>query len=371
MKILIIEPYLTDSHQQWIDGFKAREDWEVKVLALPARHWKWRMHAASITMAQAFSQAQERPNLILVSEMMDVPLFKALITQQGAGDIPILLYFHENQLTYPFSSSDRDAAKSYDNHYAFQNYASALVADQVIFNSTFHRSDFLDAIPPFLKQYPKPNTLEISRLIKAKSQVIYPGIDLRKMDAHRISHETKGPPVILWNHRWEYDKNPDLFFKSLFELQAKEVKFQLVVLGKSHRQAPSIFKEARKKLQPYILHWGYADNPAEYIHWLWRSDIMVSTSMQDFFGISVVEAIYCGCWPLVPSRLALPEHIPKSLTKQCVYAHDKDLLHMIMERLSQWPFHPREMDQLREHQRRYDLAGINCSYHDLFEGAIR
>ena len=24
--------------------------------------------------------------------------------------------------------------------------------------------------------------------------------------------------VILWNHRWEYDKNPELFFTTLFDL---------------------------------------------------------------------------------------------------------------------------------------------------------
>lgn len=31
----------------------------------------------------------------------------------------------------------------------------------------------------------------------------------------------------------------------------------------------------------------------------------------DFFGGSVVEAIYCGCYPLMPNGLAFPDHVPK------------------------------------------------------------
>ena len=30
------------------------------------------------------------------------------------------------------------------------------------------------------------------------------------------------------------------------------------------------------------------------------------TSIQDFFGGSIVEAIYCGCIPLLPESIGLP-----------------------------------------------------------------
>ena len=31
--------------------------------------------------------------------------------------------------------------------------------------------------------------------------------------------------VILWNHRWEYDKNPESFFKLLFKLADQNIDF--------------------------------------------------------------------------------------------------------------------------------------------------
>ena len=30
-------------------------------------------------------------------------------------------------------------------------------------------------------------------------------------------------PLILWNHRWEYDKNPTDFFKVLYKMQEKNL----------------------------------------------------------------------------------------------------------------------------------------------------
>ncbi len=37
------------------------------------------------------------------------------------------------------------------------------------------------------------------------------------------------------------------------------------------------------------------------------ADILPVTSIHEFFGISVMEAIYCGCYPILPRRLTYPE----------------------------------------------------------------
>jgi glycosyltransferase involved in cell wall biosynthesis len=55
---------------------------------------------------------------------------------------------------------------------------------------------------------------------------------------------------------------------------------------------------------------GYADSFKDYASWLWKAHILPVTSNQDFFGGSVVEAIYCDCYPILPNRLAYPEHLP-------------------------------------------------------------
>jgi hypothetical protein len=52
---------------------------------------------------------------------------------------------------------------------------------------------------------------------------------------------------------------------------------------------------------------------------LWQADIAVSTAIQEFFGISVVEAMYCGCVPVLPRRLSYPELLPAEHHDACLY----------------------------------------------------
>ena len=139
-----------------------------------------------------------------------------------------------------------------------------------------------------------------------QSVLIFGSLDLWKTVNEKGEH-----PIILWNHRWEFDKAPESFFQALFELQEKGVDFRLVVLGEQNEMKPNIFEEARDKLSDKILHYGYAESFKEYAKWLWKSDILPVTSIHDFFGISVVEAMHCDCYPILPNRLAYPEHVSK------------------------------------------------------------
>ena len=49
----------------------------------------------------------------------------------------------------------------------------------------------------------------------------------------------------------------------------------------------------------------------------------VSTSNHEFFGVSMVESAFAGCFPLVPDRLVYPEIFPIS---ECLYKSDAHLL---------------------------------------------
>ena len=48
--------------------------------------------------------------------------------------------------------------------------------------------------------------------------------------------------------------------------------------------------------------------------------MVVSTSTHEFFGISMLEAIHCGCHPVLPNRLTYPELIPASLHDPLLHA---------------------------------------------------
>lgn len=311
MKILLVEPFFTGSHRQWALGWQQHSKHKIELLTLPGYHWKWRMHGASVTLAKHFLQLTDKNfDAIVVSDMLDLSVFKSLIIQH-VKNVIFVLYMHENQLTYPWSKTDVDVQLKRDNHYAFINYTSALIANKIWFNSKYHLESFTSSLPNFLNQFPDFTNEETVAEISEKSSIQYLGLELEKFNRLKPDYIQKySRCLVLWNHRWEHDKNPELFFNTLFELQEQSIDFRLAVLGESFKDTPEIFSQAKQKLSEKIVHWGFVKNEKEYADWLWKADLLPVTSYQDFFGASVVEAIFCNTVPLLPKRLAYPEHLP-------------------------------------------------------------
>jgi len=140
-------------------------------------------------------------------------------------------------------------------------------------------------------------------------------------------------PRILWNHRWEYDKNPTLFFDTLVSLSEQGVQFELVILGSATSKVPDIFKSSMEKLAGRIIHSGYLDSKDDYNQMLQSCTHLPVTSNQDFFGISAVEAIAQGCIPLLPKRLAFVEHLDPSLYPHYFYTSEEEYLTPILWRI--------------------------------------
>lgn len=365
MKILLVEPYFSGSHRKWAEGYKQNSNHEVVLLTLSGSNWKWRMHGAAITLSERFKKMDFAPDLILATDMLDVATFVANCRDKLTS-VPVATYFHENQLTYPWSKSDKDKANKRDNHYGFINYTSALVSDRVFFNSSYHRTSFLSALPPFLKQFPDNQNLDSVNEISSKSKVMHLGVDLQHFDKSKLSNiSTEKRATVLWNHRWEYDKNPEAFFDALSEVKRRGWEFNLVVLGQSFKNSPRVFEEAKAEFKDQILHWGYVNSAEEYAHWLWCSDILPVTSNQDFFGGSVVEAMYCNVKPLLPKRLAYPEHIPENLHSVFFYEEGE-----LVNKLQRWI---KDISILRKQQARsfvekYDWETIAPQMDNRFAG---
>jgi glycosyltransferase involved in cell wall biosynthesis len=367
MRIALLEPFFTGSHRRWAEGWQACSRHDIRCLTLPGRHWKWRMHGGAVALATQLLAMPEPPDLLVASDMLDVAALAGLIRARYP-QLPIVLYMHENQLTYPWSPTDRDVKLRRDRHYAWINYTSALVADRVYFNSHYHRESFIEALPKFLRAFPDHQELEKIASIAAKSEVLPLGMNLQNLLMQTANTEHKsvphlrqddGSPVLLWNHRWEYDKNPEGFFELCYALLERGFAFQLVVLGEAYAKAPSVFERARTRLATHILHWGYAKSTDHYAYWLQRADLYPVTSFQDFFGGSVVEAIAAGCYPLLPKRLAYPEHIPEALRSQHLYDSPADLL----QRASTWLQSPEPPGpKLAAYQQRYDWESIVQQY---------
>jgi len=153
MKIALIDTFYEDSHRLWAEGVQRSLDVQVDIYSGSAFNWKWKMTGGTIPLAKELNKSGVSYDRIIVTDMVNLPLFKSLLLPRYQ-EVPIILYFHENQITYPWSPTDQDVAKNRDHHYGFINFTSALIANTVCFNSQYHKDSFLGELPRFLNMFP-------------------------------------------------------------------------------------------------------------------------------------------------------------------------------------------------------------------------
>jgi glycosyltransferase involved in cell wall biosynthesis len=327
LAVWALEPYFGGSHKAFLEGLAERSAHVFTLFTSPGRNWKWRMHGAALSLAEQVlrrrAETGSGPDVFFASDMLDLAVFSAAVGPV-LGRVPTLLYFHENQLTYPLPKGvERDLS------YGFKNVASAAVADRVVFNSEFHRREFLRATSDLLGAMPDEIPGWVTQAIEQRSTVVPVGCDLRRFDAHRAQGlsdraagrwgEAKDGPLLLWNQRWEYDKAPGDLFAALYALKEAGVGFRLAMAGPNQGTPTAEFLRAKEALAEHIVQWGMVDTASDYASLLWAADVVVSTAIHEFFGVAVVEAVYCGCRPVLPRRLSYPEIIPKEAHGEVLY----------------------------------------------------
>jgi hypothetical protein len=160
MVVIIIEPFYGGSHKQLIDFLTTfcLKDIPFETHTLPAKKWHWRARTSALYFAQNISRKIESSDIIFCSSVLNLAEFLALRTD-AQKCLKKVVYFHENQLVYPVKKSREER----DFQYGYNQILSALAADQVLFNSQFNLTSFLESIPSFLKLQPdfRPDTLRI------------------------------------------------------------------------------------------------------------------------------------------------------------------------------------------------------------------
>jgi glycosyltransferase involved in cell wall biosynthesis len=353
LHIWLVSPYHTGSHRAWAEGYRRHSRHAITLLTMPGRFWKWRMQGGALELAQ---QAETRlaaggvPDAILATDMLNAPTWLGLLRAQLPAQTPLILYMHENQLTYPVQAGEKR-----DLTYAMINWLSQCASARVLFNSRYHLESWFEALPNLLKHYPDFNHLTRVAQARARSLVLPVGLPCAAIRAASMPQRTarsgnllpmptsapgqnmatsdpsarqqgQQGPLILWNQRWEYDKQPAKFFELLYALQEEGIPFRVAVAGENFRNVPEEFLTAQARLGDAVVHWGFLPNRAAYLDLLGQADLVVSTAIHEFFGISIMEAIAAGAFPLLPNRLSYPELVPADLHPACLYEDEADLL---------------------------------------------
>ncbi|NLE73169.1 MAG: DUF3524 domain-containing protein [Actinobacteria bacterium] len=360
MSVWGLEPFFGGSHRYFLEGLATHSVHDFRLHTLPGRYWAWRMHGGAVPLANADADEDgPAPAVLFASSMLDLPLYRALAAAP-VGRRPALVYFHENQLTYPLPEGARR-----DLGYAWKNLTTALSADRVAFNSRYHRDEFMTAATSFLKRLPDCVPEGLLQSIATKSVVLPLGVDLRRFDSFRPAVESSPAPdegpLILWNQRWEYDKAPGDIAEALLTLAKEGLRFRVALAGKSHGPTPPGFQLLREVLGGRLVQFGEVEAFADYARLLWEADIVVSAALHEFFGQAAVEAIYCGCRPVLPRRLSYPELIPPEARDAVLY-EEGDLipaLRAAVRRGREW-----SLDWQRTWVARFDWGAIVSRYDD-------
>ncbi|MBO6702025.1 MAG: DUF3524 domain-containing protein [Pseudomonadales bacterium] len=316
--LLILSPFDGLSHRFWRENvgewLAQQDDYQVTQVALPARYFAWRHRGNSLTYSR-HPELDGEWDLVIATSMTDLSSLRGL--NASMRDVPVVLYFHENQFAYPghdFGLLERQITNIY----------SALSANHVVFNSEFNRRTFLEGAEALLKKMPDEVPKGVVQEISDKSSVIPVALDL---DAVGAPNRLDSPLKIIWNHRWEHDKGPDRLLTIVQGLLETDLEFQLSLVGEQFREQPSemIMIMDMLKAKYALGETGFVESREAYLNLLGEHHVVLSTARQEFQGLSIMEGICQGCLPVTPDDLSYVEYVPEELR----YSSEQDAVHIL------------------------------------------
>lgn len=309
-KILLLSPYDVASHCYWREGLvQSFPEYEWTVLTLEPRYFAWRMRGNSLIWAyEQEPLLTQHYDLVLACSMTDLSSLRGFIP--SLATIPTLLYCHENQFYYPSNTQQQgQVEQQIIQLYNFE------CADKIIFNSTFNKNTCLDGIHNLLKKLPDHVPKKLLDNIREKCAVL--PVPLKDEDFINTENDlqTKNNTfTITWNHRWEYDKGLKQLHALLEKIVACENNWKVNILGQSFREVPSDMQACIQLIEKSQCKGviGFVANRTEYLNLLAKSHVVLSTSLHEFQGLAIMEAVKLQCIPVLPKRLSYPEFFPES-----------------------------------------------------------
>lgn len=299
MKVLLLSAYHARSHEQWCKGLQQHiPGAQFHLMTLPPRHFAWRIRGNALSWwARERVGLEQGYDLLLATSMVDVATLRGLVP--NLAKLPCIVYFHENQFAYPSSQHQQGQLEA-----QMVNLYAACAADKVVFNTQYNCETFLQGVDRLMRKLPDHLPESLAQTLRRKSDVL--AVPIRCLSLTLA--KPKSTFHVVWNHRWEYDKGPELLYNTV-RLLDPQLPLRFHIVGQEFRSSPAVFLQLHELLKQrnWLGRWGHITDEAEYHQCLQASHLVLSTALHDFQGVAVLEAVSAGCEPLVPDRLAYKE----------------------------------------------------------------
>jgi len=114
--------------------------------------------------------------------------------------------------------------------------------------------------------------------------------------------------IVVYPHRWDTEKRPDVFVDMINELWASRQDFEVVITtSRPHFRSnnPLLLERLAHANFPYEVKAGLTKQ--EYYTELSKAKVFVSTTIEENFGYCTVEAMTFGVTPVLPNAYSHPE----------------------------------------------------------------
>jgi glycosyltransferase involved in cell wall biosynthesis len=277
-------------------------------VTLPPRHYAWRAGGNALALAEVIPR--RRYDALLAMGPVDLASLRGL--RPDLVDALTVLYLHEHEFAYPSNPRERGRVDR-----QMRQILALLAADRIRVNSRWCGESLLDGVRRLLARMPDAVPADTLRRIEARLAVEPVPLEDELWEQERPAPACSGERVeIVWNHRHEWDKGPDRLPVILRALHGSGLAFRLHLLGQRFRTRPAAFAEVDDFLAAHPAHRGEGTHIADgerYRAHLLRCDVVLSTALQEFQGLAVMEACALGCLPCVPDRLAYRDWVPENL----------------------------------------------------------
>jgi glycosyltransferase involved in cell wall biosynthesis len=349
MNILFFESFMMGSHKIIANAYKKYSRYHVDVLGFPGTKWERRICASAVDFADVIRRKQKNDfDLIVAVDLTRFGDIKKLIPY-----VPLVGLYHEQQLLWNFEG----LKSSGDWNILLSDIVNVVASDRNFFESQWSFDSFFEKVKPLVSS-------RIYDLMLSKTEMLPLGCYLEPFDKYRIEKQYE-MPVILWNHRMSFEKNPTDFFRALRILSQEGLDFKVIItVGNS--KIPPAMEEEIKALGDKILHSGFVEDYQKFVELYWKANICVSTTHVEYFGMSVVEAMYCENWPILPARnSSFPEFVPKDFHQDHLFSDFDDFV----DKLRWAVTHVSELKKrnFREEMKRYSWNIVKEQWDDAFE----